>query len=464
MSVLISIAALCFLMFAAYRGYSVILFAPIAALSAVLLTDPGSVLPVYSGLFQDKMVVFVKNYLPVFILGALFGKLVEMSGAARSISTAVVNIVGRDRAIIAIVIIGFVLTYGGVSMFVTVFAVYPFAVEMYRQSDIPKRLVPAAICVSAFTITMDALPGSPQIQNIIPTTFFGTTAWSAPWLGVIGSIYIVIICFWYLNFRVHQARVAGEGYGTGHINEPDSHDDAPDMNPWVALSPLLIVCVLNGFFTLWLIPHLYGDVSTVLLAEGGTPIIQKVSSVNGIWSVQSALVIGCLVVVALSYKTIKSKFAEGSKQAIAGSLLASINTASEYGFGSVIAALPGFTVIRSVLRSVPDPLLNEAVTINVLAGITGSASGGMSIALAAMSGEFIAAAKEAGIPLEVMHRVASMASGGMDTLPHNGAVITLLTVTGLTHKQSYGDIFFITCTKTSAAFFVILVYYLTGIV
>src|SRR6185369_8470933 len=131
----------------------------------------------------------------------------------------------------------------------------------------------------------------------------------------------------------------------------------------------------------------------------------------------------------------------GSKAAVAGALLASMNTASEYGFGAVIAALPGFIVIREALRAIPNPLVNEAITVTALAGITGSASGGMSIALAAMSDQFIAAANSAGIPLEVLHRVASMASGGMDTLPHNGAVITLLAVTGLTHRQSYGDIF-----------------------
>src|SRR5215213_7517405 len=131
--------------------------------------------------------------------------------------------------------------------------------------------------------------------------------------------------------------------------------------------------------------------------------------------------------------------------------------------GAVIAALPGFLVIRDALSAIPNPLINEAITVTVLAGITGSASGGMSIALAAMADQFIAAANAAGIPLEVLHRVASMASGGMDTLPHNGAVITLLAVTGLTHKQSYGDIFAITCNKTLAVLHIIGVYYATGL-
>jgi H+/gluconate symporter-like permease len=161
---------------------------------------------------------------------------------------------------------------------------------------------------------------------------------------------------------------------------------------------------------------------------------------------------------------VAQKFAEGTKAAVGGSLLASMNTASEYGFGGVIAALPGFVVIQNALQAIPNPLVNEAITVTVLAGITGSASGGMSIALAAMSEQFIAAAQAANIPLEVFHRVASMASGGMDTLPHNGAVITLLMVTGLTHRTSYKDIFAVTCIKTLAVFVVISVYYATGIV
>ncbi len=159
-----------------------------------------------------------------------------------------------------------------------------------------------------------------------------------------------------------------------------------------------------------------------------------------------------------------SRFIEGSKAAVAGGLLASVNTASEYGFGAVIASLPGFRAIADALKTVPDPLINEAVSVTVLSGMTGSASGGMSIALAALANTFIQNAHTAGIPMEVLHRVAAMASGGMDTLPHNGAVITLLTVTGLTHRQSYRDIFAITLIKTVAVFVAIGVYWASGVV
>jgi H+/gluconate symporter-like permease len=223
------------------------------------------------------------------------------------------------------------------------------------------------------------------------------------------------------------------------------------------------VGISNLIFTR-VIPRFYGETSTVVLNPAAKPIVQQVSKLVGIWSVEAALVLGIITVFIFSFKLLSKKFAEGSKQAIAGSLLASLNTASEYGFGAVIAALPGFIVVRNALAHIPNPLVNEAISVNVLAGITGSASGGMSIALAAMANQFIAAANAHGIPMAVLHRVASMASGGMDTLPHNGAVITLLAVTGLTHRQSYRDIFAITLIKISAVFVVIAVYYSTGIV
>jgi len=227
--------------------------------------------------------------------------------------------------------------------------------------------------------------------------------------------------------------------------------------------PLVLVGVLNKVFTL-AIPWWYGASNETTLAGLDHPIVTPVPPIAAIWALQLALLVGILSVVLLSGRLVTSRFAEGSRAAVAGSLLAAMNTASEYGFGAVIAALPGFLVIKNALAAIPNPLVNEAISVTVLAGITGSASGGMSIALAALSGQFIEAAKATGIPMEVLHRVAAMASGGMDTLPHNGAVITLLAVCGLTHRESYRDIFAITCLKTAAVFVVIAVYYATGVV
>lgn len=463
MSVVIALAALGLLMLAAYRGYSVILFAPIAALLAVLLTEPAAVAPVFSGLFMEKMVGFVKLYFPVFLLGAIFGKLIELSGFSRSIVTAAIALLGRRHAIPVIVLVCALLTYGGVSLFVVAFAVYPFAAELFRQSNIPKRLIPATVALGAFSFTMDALPGTPQIQNIIPGSFFGTNAWAAPWLGLIGSLFIIVVGLLWLDRQRRRAQANQEPYGTNLKNEPETAEDIRLPHPLIAILPLILVGVLNLCFTWW-IPSWYGAQSSVTLPGNPTPILTDIKKTTAIWAVQAALLSGILVVLIFGWRNIRGRLAEGSRTAVAGALLAAMNTASEYGFGAVIAALPGFVVLSGVLQAIPNPLLNEAISITVLAGITGSASGGMSIALAAMAEHFVQAAQATGIPMEVLHRVAAMASGGMDTLPHNGAVITLLAITGLTHKEAYGGIFAITIIKSLAVLFVIGVFYLTGIV
>ena len=493
MSFLIVLAALVFLMLAAYRGYSVILFAPVAALGAVLLTDPGAVAPVFSGIFMEKMVGFIKLYFPVFLLGAVFGKLIEMSGFSESIVVAAIRYIGRTRANAVIVLVCSLLTYGGVSLFVVVFAVYPFAAELYRQSGIPKRLMPGAIALGAFSFTMDTLPGTPQIQNIIPTTFFKTTGWAAPWLGTIGGIATLAAGLAFLEWRRRAVMATGEGYGEDKVKPATpatSSAKAPATSaatasatsaatasamsaqprglphPLLSVAPLLLVGVVNFALTK-MIPGWYGD-AYALTADAlpglHAPVNIPIKTLIGIWAVEGALLLGIIFVVVTAFGRVRDAFAEGTKAAVGGALLAAMNTASEYGFGGVIAALPGFVAVSDALKSVPDPLVNAAVSVTTLAGITGSASGGMSIALAAMSDQFIRAAEAAQIPLEVMHRVVAMASGGMDTLPHNGAVITLLAVTGLTHKQSYREIFGITVIKTAAVFVVIALYYLTGLV
>ena len=467
MSFLIVLAALCFLMLVAYRGYSVILFAPVAALGAVLLTDPQLVAPMFTGLFMDKMVGFLKLYFPVFLLGAIFGKVIELSGFSKAIVQATIRVVGAQRAMLSIVLVCALLTYGGVSLFVVVFAVYPFAAELFRQSNIPKRLIPGTIALGAFTFTMDALPGTPQIQNIIPSTFFGTNTWAAPALGILGGIFILILGLSYLEWRRRAALKAGEGYGDAAslLNEPVAFSGGRLAHPLIAILPLLLVGVVNKLLTAW-IPQHYGDSASFIPAVIGNPapVVQEISKVVAIWAVEGALLAGIGCVLLFAWKPVKESFSEGSKSAISGALLAGMNTASEYGFGAVIAALPGFLVVAHALGSIPNPLVNEAVTVTALAGITGSASGGMSIALAAMADTFITNAHAAGIPMDVLHRVAAMASGGMDTLPHNGAVITLLAVTGLNHRQSYKDIFAVTCIKTLAVFVVIAAYYMFGLV
>ncbi|RHW34994.1 GntP family permease [Lysinibacillus yapensis] len=474
MDIFIILLALGLLIFAAYRGYSVILFAPISALLAVLLIDPSNILPFFSGVYMEKMVGFIKSYFPVFLLGAIFGAVIEMSGIAESIAKTIVRLIGAKQAMLTVVLLGAILTYSGVSLFVAVFAIYPFAVQLFKQADIPKRLMPATIALGAFTFTMDALPGSPQIQNVIPTTFFGTTIYAAPILGVIGAIIVLGAGLSYLEWRKRVAKRRGEGYyglnneieedevAEGVKNDPAANSNQSVLMQILAFVPLALVAIMNNFLTK-AIPTWYPNgfsFDAIGLKDYHVDVAANVS----IWAVMIALVVGIITALIYGWRRITETFKEGLNKSIGGALLAVMNTGSEYGFGGIISVLPGFAVIREGISSIfTNPLVNGAVTTSVLAGVTGSASGGMSIALSAMADEFNRAIAAANIPPEVMHRVVAMASGGMDTLPHNGAVITLLAVTGLTHKQSYGDILVITIIKTLAVFAVIALYTVFGL-
>ncbi|WDZ50538.1 GntP family permease [Acinetobacter vivianii] len=461
------------LMYTAYRGFSVILMAPLCALLAVFLINPANVLPFYSGVFMPKMVNFIKDYFLVFLLGAIFGKVVEMSGIAESIARTIVNWIGAKKAILTVVLLGAILTYSGVSLFVAVFAIYPFANQLFQQANIPKRLIPGTIALGAFTFTMDALPGTPQIQNVIPTTFFGTNIYAAPFLGVIGAIFVLGMGLLYLESRRKAAARAGEGYAgfaaedkvtpaTADV-EASTPTHGSALRQCMAFVPLILVAVMNRYLSTaikeWY-PNGF-DFNAIGLANYSV----DVAKTGTIWAVGLALIVGIIAAILFDYQRVVTNFKEGVNASIGGSLLAVMNTASEYGFGAIIAALPGFALISHALGTTfTNPLVNGAVTTTVLAGITGSASGGMSIALSAMVETYNAAIVAAGIPPEVMHRVVAMASGGMDTLPHNGAVITLLAVTGLTHKQSYKDIFAVTVIKTLAVFVVIAAFTWFGII
>jgi H+/gluconate symporter-like permease len=365
----------------------------------------------------------------------------------------------------AIVLACAVLTYGGVSLFVVAFAVYPLAASLFREASLPKRLIPGTIALGSFTFTMDALPGTPQIQNIIPTTFFGTTVYAAPVLGTLGAVMVLGCGLAYLQARARQAIARGEGYGQGHVNEPDEGSpDAGVPRAWLAVLPLILVGAVNWVLTRS-IPAWYGE--SFDFAAIGLPALAtvKIANVVGIWSIEIALLAGIVATLAIGCRRIVPTVKAGLTHAVGGALLATMNTASEYGFGSIIASLAGFGAVKAAIGGAfSNPLVSLAVSVNVLAGITGSASGGLGIALAALGKQSLEAAQAAGISPEVLHRVASMASGGMDTLPHNGAVITLLAITGLTHRQSYRDIFVLTAIKTAAVFAVIGFYLLTRLV
>jgi H+/gluconate symporter-like permease len=446
--------ALALLIFLAYRGFSVVVMAPVCALLAAFVGM--AILPTYKEIFLPNLANYLKVYFPFFLLGAIFGKAMEESGAAKAIAKAIVNKLGKEKAIMAVVLSAAVLTYGGISLFVVAFAVYPFAASVFKEADIPKRLLPATIALGAFTFTMDALPGTPQIQNSIPMKYFNTDLYAAPVTGIIATIIILAAGLTYLEWRKRSAQAKGEGYGAGHKNEPEFDENEKLPSFIISMIPLVAVLVVTlilqkGIFPNWNIAA-WATQKPYSMVETG------IKGTMNNWALIIGLLVGSVLACLSNPKTMKTTVPKAINLGAVGSFLAILNTSSEVGFGNVIKSLPAFKVIANALIGINpngSPLLSEAVAVNVLAGTTGSASGGMSIVLEMFGQRYLEWAHATGTSPELLHRVASMASGGMDTLPHNGAVITLLGITGLTHKQSYRDIFFITCLKTGTCFFMI---------
>jgi H+/gluconate symporter-like permease len=440
MSILAILISLGLLMFLAYRGITVLLLAPVmAALAVVLSGDAGALLPSYTVTFMSQLGGYLAKFFPLFILGALFGQLMADSGAAHAISEGLVRRLGTRHVILTVVLACALLTYGGVSLFVVAFAVYPIGAQLFRRTSTPKRLLPAALALGSFTFTMTALPGTPAIQNAIPIPYFQTNSFAAPGLGIIAGLIMLGLGTWWLKGRATKAQAQGEGYGK-HDNEA-LNDDAPVacMSMLAAVIPLILVIGLNALLTYLVFPRIdfsyLNDAFPELDPAGAT----------GMWSILIALSCASLWLVVTRWKQwadLKTTVNNGCF----GAMLPVFNTASEVGYGAVIASLAGFALVKeAVLGLYPDnPLISEAVAVNVLAGITGSSSGGMSIALSTLGSTYMEMAVNAGIDPELMHRVAALAAGSMDTLPHSGAVITLLAICKLTHRQSYGQMFMMT--------------------
>lgn len=447
LGVLSIILTLLALMYFAYRGVTVLVLAPLLAMVAALVSGEIFPLTAWSTQFMPAAANYIAAYFPVFLAGAIFGKLMGVSGAASSIAHFIAEKFGKKRAIPAIVIATALLTYGGVSLFVVVFAMYPIGAMLLKEADKPKRLLPAAIALGAFTFTMTAMPGSPQYINTMPTVYFGTTIYAAPVLGILGSAIMLGLGLWWLNRRATQAAAKGEGYGD-HTDEGLQEGSSELPSFWVAILPIILVFVFNFALTNWIF-----KIPSVIEAAGG--------SINGTWPVVVALMVNIVIVLITMRKFIPKANKQVFDGAV-GSLLPIFNTASEVGYGGVIKGLAAFAAVQAgiVALSIPS-LFKVAISTTLLAGIVGSSSGGTAIALEVLSHEFL----DMNINPQALHRIMIMAAGGLDTLPHCGAVITLLSVTHLDHKQSYGDIAFMTMvTPLVATFFVVLFHLITGIV
>ena len=451
------LVALGLLIWLAYRGWSILLLAPAAAvLAAGLAGEP--LLAHWTQTFMGSAARFIMQFFPIFLLGALFGKLMGDSGSVTAIANFMTERLGPRRAVLAVVLAGALVTYGGVSLFVAFFVLAPMAHELFRAAGIPKRLMPAAIALGTSTFTMSALPGTPAIQNAIPMPFFGTTPFAAPGLGIIASAILLGFGLWWLARAEAKARGKGEGYGatapahdaaqdlivreratTASTFDPAevSHGHQSDAAPSIALAvlPLAIVITVNLVMSLFILPRL--DASYLADEAWGST---SLSAVGGVWAVVTALAAAIVALVAVNFRRLPA-LRESMDAGANAAALPALSVASLVGFGSVVAALPAFAMVRDWVLSIEGgPLVSLAVATNVLASLTGSASGGLTIALDALGSTYLRIAGEQGIDPGLLHRVAVIGAGTLDSLPHNGAVVTLLAVCNSTHRESYFDI------------------------
>lgn len=397
------------LMTLAYFNWSILWVAPLAA-GVVALLSGLDVFETYTGPYMEGLVGFVKSWFPIFLLGAVFGKLMEKTGAAKSVAKKVTQLIGKKRAVLGVLIAAAVLTYGGVSLFVVVFAIYPIALELFREANISRKLLVPTFALGAFTFTMTSAPGTPQIQNLIPMEYFGTTPMAAPVIGIVTTLIMAVGGYLWLAYRAKKLSAKGDVF-TEPTNQVPTEETTDEKVPnWVlSLLPLLIVVVLLN-----------------------------VVKMEALWS----LLIGVLSIMILNVKDYKQfipSINDGSK----GSVMAILNTSAAVGFGAVIAIVPAFEDITSWLLNVFDnPLVAEGLAVQIMAIITGSASGGMGIALGTLGDTFAELSQTTGISPEVFHRIAAVASGA-SIFPNNGALLTLVAVTGLSLRATYKDVFMV---------------------
>ncbi|MCR6500453.1 GntP family permease [Shinella sp. CPCC 101442] len=444
--------ALALLMWFAYRGWSVLLLAPAAALVAAFVSGE-PLLPHWTSTFMGGTARFVAQWLPLFLLGGIFGKMMDDSGSITAIARFLTEKLGVKRTMLSVVLASAVVTYGGVSVFVAFFVLVPMAREMFKAANIPARLMPAAIGLGAFTFTMSAMPGTPSTNNAIPMPYFGTTTFAAPGLGIIASIITLAFGLWWLARIEAKARAAGEGYveddDTVVISEkvreqatvsgdfdPNelTHGQRSDTAPpfFFAVLPLVVVITVNFLMALVVLPRM--DFSAAEAALG-----INITSAIGVWAVLIALGAAILTAIAVNYGrlgNLRESLDAGANSAV----LPIMTVASLVGFGAVVAAMPAFAIVRDAVLQIPGgPLVSLVVAMNSLAALTGTASGGMAIALDALGEEYMRLAVEYGINPELMHRLTTISAGTLDALPHNGTVLLLLQISKQTHAGSYFD-------------------------
>lgn len=430
------LAALVLLIVIVYRGLHIIAASLICSLLIIFTNQ----LPLW-GTLADSYAVwmknFVGNFLLMFFLGAVFGELMSKSGAARSIAHKVIDIFGPARAILVVVLSSAILSYGGVSVFIIIFSMYPIALFLFKEANVSKNLLPATILLGAGTFMMTSFPGTPALTNIIPTRYLGTTATAAPLIGLAASVVIFTSGYLYLRWIEKRYKAKGLNFVPGKndvIEELTEEDKAALPSFILAIIPILAILAF------------------IFLSKG---------RIDSIFAVCCALTIGIFLSMVFFWKRYDGKIMECVNVGGSGSIMAIVNTAAVVGFGGVVQAAPAFKeFVAFALGMQFDPLISASLAVNVVAGITGSSSGGLTIFMEAMAQDYLAM----GIDPSVFHRICSIAAGCLDSLPHAGPNITFLTITCLTYKQAYKHMFAITCVAPILGLIVAIILAMAGIV
>ena len=407
LSLLGLILGLALLIYLTVRGIDLLIAAPLCAL-LVALTSGFALFPqtaaeggpAFSAAYMGGFVGFVQTWFFMFLLGSLFGKVMEASGAADAVAEWIVGRLGARHAVLAVVAACAVLTYGGVSLFVVAFSVYPMALSLFRVADLPRRFIPGALAFGSVTFTMTSA-GSPEIQNWIPIKYLGTTPYAAAGESAIVAVAMAAGGFLILRWMVQRAVAAGERFEARTDDPLRESRVLPAI--WRGVVPLLAVLVVSFLL------HDRLQESALIVALG----------------------VGVLAGLALNVGFLKGRLALAVSGGTLGALIAIANTAAVVGFGSVAKLTPGFQAAVDAMTQIPgDPLVGAAVAVSVIAGLTGSASGGQSIALPILAPHYL----DLGVNAESLHRVVAISSGALDSLPHNGYVVT--TLRGIC-KESY---------------------------
>lgn len=427
------VVGLALLILLALRGINILL----AVLISILVIGLSNAIPIPdiflkhfpfgpSGAFS-----FAGNFLLLFLCGAIFGRVMAASHAAQGVALGITKRLGAQRTLLIAMLVCALLTYGGVVVFVVMFTMYPIGVTLMRQANIPRRLYAAAIALGAGTFTMTALPGTPSIHNVIAARNLGTDLFAGGWYGLLAAAVMAGAGMWYLQSQWRKAQANGENY-VAHAKDDQMAALAPRADqklPSLFLALLPIVVVLGMI----MVPRL------LQIAGMSAEWIGFANSQPVLWASFALLcgVASCFVLFAPARRAFWTTAGQGVDDA----LLPLINTAAVIGFGGVVIQTPGFHEFATWLVELPmPPLLSVFFSANLISGITASASGGLQIFISSLAPVYL----EAGVSAELLHRVANIAAGGLDSLPHSGAVIALFTLMGLTHREAYKDIFVVT--------------------